>query len=276
MILRNEVYHMNKFKTYVSILLLAGMLFSCDKGNDSSSSPIQPSDGSSSSSSIVIKTVYWNETVDELLIETIGEKGLETLPVFTADHYSGRNSVDSSSGTNFTSLYCYKENTDGSEAKAYAAGLTAMGFMSQSSNVGYIRYKEISDTAYLVVAFVQGDGKDNYALGISAYLSNYRYSSWPEEQIKRYMGLSNIPHPEGSYYYFQSNNDGSAYINIEGLPSSCITDYIQLLEGSGYLVDYYVYSVVIYQAVDQGNTHTISFYYDSDTGMMALRIIKNS
>ncbi len=51
---------------------------------------------------------------------------------------------------------------------------------------------------------------------------------------------------------------------------------IQLLEGSGYLVDYYVYSVVIYQAVDQGNTHTISFYYDSDTGMMALRIIKNS
>ncbi len=261
---------MNKFKIYASLMLVAGMLFSCDAKDSSSSVPQEDS------SSVTPQTeIHWNEEVDSLLRETITEDGLKLLPVFESDSYNARNSKDSSSLIEYTTIYCLSDNVTGSEARLYGVLLTASGFTSQDSDGAYLRYKELDDTRYLIVTFVQGNAASGYSLALNIYLSNYRYTSWPEALIKHYTGLSNIPHLEGTYYYIQYNSDGSLYINIEGLPSSCITEYTSLLESNGYQITYYTYSVVVYSAISSDNSHTISYYYDADTSMMALSVSAN-
>ncbi len=259
-------------KNILALLLASAALISCGQAEGPSSSDSAQPD----SSSLVPETIYWSEGMDALLKETIGEEGLKALPVFEADAYSGNNNVDSSSLIPYTTIYCKKNEVSGNEAKTYAVVLTASGFSSQSTSTGYIRYKEITDTAALVVSFVQGDSKNGYALGVSIYLSYFRYTSWPETLIEHYTGLTELPHLEGTYYYIQYNSDGSLYINIEGLSSSCITEYTSLLESKGYTISYYYYSVVVYSAIDANNTHTISYYYDTDSSMMALSVSLNS
>ena len=262
---------MNKFKIYASLMLIAGMLFSCDAKDNSSSVP--PED---SSSSVIPQTkIYWSEEVDYLLTQTITQEGLELLPAFESSSYKAKNTKDSSSLIEYTTIYCLSDNVSGNEARLYGVVLTASGFISQDSGSNYLRYKELDDTHYLIVTFAQGSAKSGYSLALNVYLSNYRYSSWPEELIKQYTGLSNVPHVEGTYYYIQYNSDGSLYINIEGLTSSCITEYTSLLENSGYTITYYTYSVVVYTATSSDNSHNISYYYDADTSMMALSISKN-
>ncbi len=257
-------------------MLVAGMLVSCDAKDSSSSVPEDGSSSSSSSSSPSSQAkIYWSEEIDSLLNETITEDGLKLLPVFESDSYKGNNTKDSSSSIEYTTIYCLSDNVSGNEARLYGVVLTASGFFSQDSGSSYLRYKELDDTRYLIVTFAQGNASSGYSLALNLYLSNYRYSSWPEAVIKHYTGLSSIPHLEGTYYYIQYNDDGSLYINIEGLPSSCIKEYTSLLENGGYQITYYTSSVVVYSAVSPDNSYTISYYYDADTSMMALRVSNN-
>ena len=261
---------MKKIKTCALLMLIAGMLFSCDAKDGSSSVPV----GGDSSSTPQTK-IYWSEEVDSLLAETITEDGLKLLPAFESGSYKANNAKDSSSSIEYTTIYCLSDNISGNEARLYGVVLTASGFFSQDSGSSYLRYKELDDTRYLIVTFAQGKAGSGYSLALNVYLSNYCYSSWPETLIKQYTGLSNIPHLEGTYYYIQYNDDGSLYINIEGLSSSCIKEYTSLLENSGYEITYYTSSVVVYSATSPDNSHTISYYYDADTSMMALRVAEN-
>lgn len=254
------------------MLIAAGLLFSCNV--DSSETPSAPPDDTSSTPPQ--KKIYWSEEVDTLLIETIGEEGLKMLPIFESDSYKARNSTDKSSLTNYTTIYCNSSEVSGSEARLYGVVLTASGFSSQDSGSNYLRYKELNDTQNLIVTFVQGTSASGYSLAMNVYVSNYRYTYWPEEVINHYTGLSNIPHLDGTYHYIQYNNDGSLYINIEGLASSCINEYTSLLEDNGYETTYYyTYSVVVYSAVSSDNSHNISYYYDADTSVLAMSITKN-
>ncbi len=260
---------MRKTPFLLSLLLLASC--SSNPGNGQTSQSFSPSETSEVSEPFSEeKKVRWDERVDKLLSETLGE-AIDALPVYEASSYEGINVDDEDTGITYTTVYCMSENVVGNEAKLYSLSLVAQGFAKAGEGESITLYKQATETAYLVMTLFQGEEGSGVALLFYAYLSEFRYKEWPSEEIESYIGFD-IPSYPGDYYYL-SVSGGSLQIQVEGATELSTQEYSDFLNLNGYSVTSYDYSsYTVYYATPSDRSHTITFAYDSDAAILLIQV----
>lgn len=254
------------------ILACLSLLTSCSNSAGSQTEP--PSSEPSSSQSSAVSTYLFDKETDALLVESIGEEGMKSLPApFEGASYNGENRIDSSSGITYTSIKVYLPSPSQKEAELYAKALLTYSFAKSETASGYSLSKIATDTEYLVVDLIQYSGENGLAMGMNVYLSPYRYAAWPEEKITAFLGWE-IPYPEGDYYYLSSSSSEDLLIQVEGgVSASSADDYASALKEEGYEVTSYLsYGITVYAATPKQGGFTISFAYDEETSCLLIRL----
>jgi len=89
--------------------------------------------------------------------------------------------------------------------------------------------------------------------------------SWPATDLIAAVGCD-IPHYEGTSYSFLDWSEYAlgVYVNVNGVDSNCESDYKQILEDAGWVVEYDTDNEMYY-AVNNNYDFELDFYYDDGT-----------
>ena len=208
----------------------------------SSSATAEPSISSSypNSQSVEEKDYQFNRAIDALLTESVGDYRT-LIPVCPAESYQGSNVERDNYGITATAIYCFSSTDGESLSKAYKASLNRRGFSfsaSSSENTTQGAYRRVSPNQILFVLFDPFALSEGSGLRIVAYLYQDKRTSFPEQEIKNFIG-SDIPAAEADYYTAERQTSygiDRLYIACYRPKEGILDSYSALLKQNGYTV----------------------------------------
>lgn len=250
--------YVTKQGVFTKTLLLMSTLFLAVGCGSQSSDDLSTSENSS-------ETVLWNEQVDAMLYQAVGDY-YRQIPVYTANSYESF--LYNSQGITLANVFCYTDDT--SAENTYSIVLKLNGFStsqySENGSTYSVATARVSSYEILCLQYQTGSvaNKGTY-LNIMTYLVEDRLQSWPSNQIISTIG-QDIPHCDAEYYQFATQTYGEltlAMVACYGIedPNSALQNYLLLLESESYYAKSYQGA---YYCTNDDTGLEIDFYYDTD------------
>ena len=273
-------------KRLLSLLLLFPLLAGC--GDDAGSATSSSHEGHSGEPEVIShpasqeESYYWNEEIDDLLLESVEDYGY-AIPKVSAERYDAQNAYNKNYGITFTSITCYGGDVKEGYEKTYAAALRLMGWTLQldEKTSYYQGYGRVDYDVVMYITFGYGEYADEGYFAIAAWIQHDKLDYWPEEEILDYIGIA-LPDP-GLPYYELTTLD---YFGIENLTVLCYPGpdatighedalaYRELLEDyGGFVFDDTQAPYYAFYAEDEAQTVGISWAYQEEYEIMMIMIM---
>lgn len=271
--------------------LLAVIPFIAGCANTSSKAPTTTSTGNDEPSEpVVVYSSAWGDEYGETIVKNLGVD----IPYIENQGFDVVETVDNY-GDPLICIYVYEyEGHDSvSLVEDYAVICANQGYavesgVQSSMDENYVIttytvwYADgwINDVDAIEIQFLEGRHNGKYALGIFAFnYVHYDEHAWPSNVVNSLLG-HDVPGIDESYYTYNASikvdeyGEKFIYIVIDGAWNDIETEYLELLESSGYVIDDSEYDECGYFALPLNGAeymdHGIQFAYSDWYGLEIL------
>ena len=224
---------------------------------------------------------YWDETIDELLYESV-EDYAYAIPRVNAEYYEAENAYQSTYGITYTSIYCTGGDVKKGYDKTYASALKLMGWeIEREESSGYYQgYCRVAYDVVMYTSFASGEYQSVPYFALAVWIQYDKLAYWPGDEIFEITGVE-LPDP-GHPYYALTTLD---YFGLENLTIICYPGENgslshldaaayreQLEEFGGFVFDDSQAAYYAFYAEDEAQTVGISWAYQEEYELLLIMV----